>query len=247
MPITVTIYNNVCGKFDDKIVSEIKGLQPVEFPINIQITGSPIVIPANQVGLNYKTNPPTLPMPTVITNSQPITKQFKIKNTGIRSVQVDWKIFDEKDLVHKETDYFSLSVAKNFSYDRRDNPYKFNFEAIEPEESLDSAFEIQPKNLQVGPRETCTFNVTFFSNKGEGEFKSVILASPELTKDELQIAEDGDEFSRKGALGIISLNLYAMTLKPRLTIDKKSRYDGENHLNFKYWSVPTDTDAPSDT
>ena len=86
VPITVTIYNNVCGKFDDKIISEIKGLGPVEFPISIAISGSPIVIPVNQVGLNYKTIPPTLPMPTIITNSQPMTKQFKIKNTGIRSV-----------------------------------------------------------------------------------------------------------------------------------------------------------------
>jgi hypothetical protein len=60
----------------------------------------------------------------------------------------------------------------------------------------------------VGPREVTTFNVTFYPNKGEGEFKSVILASPELTKEELQIAEDGEEFNRKGALGIISLNLY---------------------------------------
>jgi hypothetical protein len=128
-------------------VSEIKGLPPVEFPINIQITGSPIVIPVNQVGLNYKTTPPTLPIPTVITNSQPVTKTFNIKNTGIRSVQVDWKIFDSKDLVQKDKDYFNLSIAKNFSYDRRDNPFKFNFEALEPEESLDSAFEIQPKNL----------------------------------------------------------------------------------------------------
>lgn len=33
--IGVTIYNNVCGKFDDKFVSEIKGLPPVEFPVNI--------------------------------------------------------------------------------------------------------------------------------------------------------------------------------------------------------------------
>lgn len=47
VPITVTIYNNVCGKFDDKIVSEIKGLTPVEFPISITISGSPVVVPLN--------------------------------------------------------------------------------------------------------------------------------------------------------------------------------------------------------
>lgn len=69
VPITVTIYNNVCGKFDDKILSEIKGLPPVEFPIIIGISGSPVVIPPNQVGLNYKTFPPTLPIPTIVANS----------------------------------------------------------------------------------------------------------------------------------------------------------------------------------
>jgi hypothetical protein len=92
-----------------------------------------------------------------------------------------------------------------------------------------------------------TFNVTFYSNKGFGEFKSVILATPELSKDELSIADDGDEFLRKGSLGIISLNLYAMTIQPKLVIDKKSRFDGENHLNFKYWSITNDELAPSAT
>jgi hypothetical protein len=74
VPISVTIYNNVCGKFDDKIISEVKGLPPVEFPISISISGSPIIIPPNQVGLNYKTYPATLPMPTVVTNAPPISK-----------------------------------------------------------------------------------------------------------------------------------------------------------------------------
>jgi len=33
--VNVTVYNNVCGKFNDKIMSEIKGLPSVEFPVNI--------------------------------------------------------------------------------------------------------------------------------------------------------------------------------------------------------------------
>jgi hypothetical protein len=71
-----------------------------------------------------------------------------------------------------------------------------------------------------------------------GEFKSVILATPELSKEELEVAEDGDEFSKKGSLGVISLNLYGMTIEPYLQIDKKTRIDGANHVLFKYWSVP---------
>ena len=244
VPVTVTVYNNVCGKFDDKIISEVKGLPPVEFPVTISISGSPVVIPLNQVGLNYKTIPPTLPFPTTVTNSQPLTKQFKIKNTGIRSVNVDWKIFDEKDLIKKESDFFSLNVIKNFSYDRKENPFKFDFQAIEPEESKDSAFEIYPKSQVIGPREILNFNVTFSSSKGVGEFRSIMLASPSLTQDEIEISEDGEEFQRKGALGIISLNLQAMTIVPQLKVDKKQRIDGDNHMNFRYWSVPHEEDAP---
>ena len=86
VPITVTIYNNVCGKFDDRIISTVEGLPPIEFPVRVAISGSPVVIPANQVGLNYNTIPPTLPMPTIVSKSNTICKTFKIKNTGIRAL-----------------------------------------------------------------------------------------------------------------------------------------------------------------
>jgi len=47
VPITVTIYNNLCGKFDDKVFSAIQGLPPIEFPVRIGISGSPVIIPPN--------------------------------------------------------------------------------------------------------------------------------------------------------------------------------------------------------
>lgn len=62
----------------------------------------------------------------------------------------------------------------------------------------------------------------------------------------MEVAEDGEEFAKKGALGIISLNLYGMTIEPYLKIDKRTRVDGNNHVLFKYWSVPHEPDAPSD-
>ena len=104
----VTLYNNVCGKFDDRIISQVEGLPAIQFPIRINITGSPVVVPNNQVGLNYNTIPPTLPVPTVVANSSAITKTFKIKNTGIRALQVDWKIYDKKDLDKAENDQFNI-------------------------------------------------------------------------------------------------------------------------------------------
>ena len=108
VPITVTLYNNVCGKFDDRIVSQVEGLPQIQFPIRINITGSPVVVPNNQVGLNYNTIPPTLPIPTVVANSTPVSKTFKIKNTGIRALQVDWKMYDSKDLDSAGNDQFNI-------------------------------------------------------------------------------------------------------------------------------------------
>jgi len=130
VPVTVTIYNNVCGKFDDNILAKVKGLPDLQFPVRINISGSPVVIPANQVGLNYNTVPPTLPMPTIVANSAGISKNsggnsarkgyvpaisktFKIKNTGIRSLQVDWRVFDQSDLDKVDNDVFKIGVIKN--------------------------------------------------------------------------------------------------------------------------------------
>ena len=90
----MTIYNNLCGKFDDRIIAQVAGLPTVEFPVRIGINGSPVVIPPNQVGLNYSSIYPTLPIPTVVSNTSAVTKTFKIKNTGIRALDVNWKLFD---------------------------------------------------------------------------------------------------------------------------------------------------------
>lgn len=59
---------------------------------------------------------------------------------------------------------------KNFSYDKAENPFKFEYLAKEPPESLDSAFEIHPKLTSIGSRETQEFTLTFHPTKGVGYF-----------------------------------------------------------------------------
>lgn len=66
---------------------------------------------------------------------------------------MDWKIYDRKDLETEDQDIFSTSVIKNTGFDSYEFPYKFNFSALEPEESKGSAFEVQPKSTVMGPRE----------------------------------------------------------------------------------------------
>lgn len=90
----------MCGKFDDRIIANVNGLPIVDFPIRIAISGSPIVIPNNQVGLSYGSANPTMCLPTLVSNTQPQSRVFKIKNTGIRALDVDWRIFDLQDLAN---------------------------------------------------------------------------------------------------------------------------------------------------
>lgn len=60
----------------------------------------------------------------------------------------------------------------------------------------------------------------------------------------MEIGPDDESLLKKGSLGIISLNLLASAIAPKLSIDKKFRMDGDIHVGFKYWSVPNEEDAP---
>ena len=136
----------------------------------------------------------------------------------------------------------------NEGINKDQEPYKFKFELIEPDESANSIFDISPKQAVMGPHETQTFTVTFSPNKegkGPGQYKSIILATPKLSNDELQIAEDAAEFTKKGALGIVSFNVTGESIEPILTLDKKERIDGLHHLNFKCWSIRGEPEAPN--
>jgi hypothetical protein len=163
-------------------------------------------------------------------------------------VEVDWKIYDQEDLDNSETDFFKISVGSNPGLDKTENPFKLNFQFVDPEESKNSIYTVEPKNSVLGPRETQTVTVTFYPNKpgkGAGKFRSTVIATPSLSKEELAIAEDAKEFAKKGSLGIVSFKIFGECIEPALTIDRRTRVDGLNHMSYKYWSYRGDEDTPS--
>lgn len=90
--------------------------------------------------------------------------------------------------------------------------------------------------------------MTFYPNKegkGPGKFKSIVMATPSLTQEELLIADDAKDFAKKGSLGVVSFNIMGETIDPVLTVDKRTRVDGHNHMSYKYWSYRGDPDTPS--
>jgi hypothetical protein len=67
-------------------------------------------------------------------------------------------------------DYFDLDIVKNFAFDKAESPFKFEFAAIEPEPTKDSAFKIEPATAVVGSRSTAQFTITFDPSKGTGAY-----------------------------------------------------------------------------
>jgi len=220
IPVNVTIYNNACGRFEDTLISEIKGLPPFKFPIYVTINGSPLIIPENQVGLNYFTNPPTMAFPTVVDQSPQLSRTFKIKNTGIADVVIDWKMFDQKDEKERdqEADLFNISIGKNTGFDSEENPYKLKFDLNEPEPSENSPFKIDPPVAVIPAREIQVFEVKFNSDQGVDKFRSVLLAHPQLLKDYQESTDQNDQSERGKNIGLEENKVEEVT-KGRRTLD----------------------------
>lgn len=51
--VNITCFNDICGFFQDNLVCMIRGLEPKKFPATVDIKGSPLVVSANQLGINY--------------------------------------------------------------------------------------------------------------------------------------------------------------------------------------------------
>lgn len=86
--------------------------------------------------------------------------------------------------------------------------------------------------------------MTFTPSAGLGDFKSILVANPALSQEEIEIIDDPLDIPKPGSLGIIAVNLSASTISPALKIDKCLKMDGERHVNFKAWST-VDELAPS--
>jgi hypothetical protein len=45
--IKITLYNDICGNFEDKLQVAIEGLPIKQIPVKIKVTGSPIMLAPN--------------------------------------------------------------------------------------------------------------------------------------------------------------------------------------------------------
>ena len=213
--ISVTLYNNSGGSYDDQIVAAIEGLRPHEIPVKIDIKGSPLVIAPNQLGVSYVETPCQFTLGSTITNSTGISRSIKLQNTGQKTVDLEWRFFKFDDVCSRTDEMFQVFLEEG------KKEFSLSYMVSEPPSS-DAPFTIEPQTASVLGKESQSFQVNF-SAETANMHRGVLQAYPVL--------EDGT------ILETIALEVFASNINPQLYIDKKCREDGFVYLPFTCWAV----------
>ena len=217
--IKLSFFNECVGDFHDILTSNIKGLDKVDFPINLRIKGNPLQLSPFQPGINYLMDPPLLKMGYLLRNTGTISKNLKFVNIGQNTIGLDWKIYDYEDFL-KPTDRpsFDLKIAQGL-----DKKYKINFIPIPPKEFPEEKkyFTIDPPSSVVGPKSTGDFTVTFKTDSA-GMKEALFIAYPKINDDTQGHVKFDD----------LAVKVIAGGLAPHLTVDKLTNMEGEYDYKF---------------
>lgn len=87
---------------------DIESLPLHKIPVKIKVTGSPIMLAPNQVGINLSEEYPTINMGTVVRGTGPIVKNFNLVNNGPSEADIEIKLYNIEDDLYKGKDMFDI-------------------------------------------------------------------------------------------------------------------------------------------
>jgi hypothetical protein len=172
--VTMMVYNELAGFFKDTLVSEVKGLEPQEFPIELLIRGSPLMIPTDQVGLNVSEQPYLLDFGGMLINSQPLQKTLKLDNIGTRPLRIELSVYNLDDM-DPLRDEFSIKIADPIPGSGQLALVKFD--PIQPNETNKEPFSLSSNNIIIPPKSNVLVTVSYYSETIK-VFNSVLVAKP---------------------------------------------------------------------
>ncbi|CAD8087121.1 unnamed protein product [Paramecium primaurelia] len=216
--VQVTVFNDICGLFEDLMCCDIRGLPTKEFPIAIDIKGSPIVISPSQLGFNYKTDFPTFDLGTYMRNFGTISRDFRVMNTGPQDVELEWKIYNLGNSTI--SDYFDIKITEPQL--GSDQLCDVQFIANEPPESKDGPFQVVPNKERIKQRKEKHFTL-HFTTQDTGNYSACLVARPRLINQDKTIGE-------------VAFYVKSETITPYLTFDKLEKLEGGFQVKFQKWS-----------
>lgn len=226
LEINVSVFNEIAGSYADTLIAEVRGLEPVKFPVTLFIKGSPLIIPTDQVGLNISEEPYMLDFGGMLINTEPLKKPLRIDNTGTQPLKVELYIYSIDEL-DRNRDEFII---------RFDNPVpgtknvcSIVWDAIEPEETAKEPFKLNVKTIIVPPKSNYKLTVTYCSDQIK-TYNSVLVAKPSFLN---------EEAASRFELGHMAVRLRGSTFLPKLDLITNvgskliiAKYGWKIHLYF---------------
>jgi len=139
--IRVTLFNDICGRFSDRLVVKIKNHEVREFPVEIDIKGTPVCVSRNQIGINFNKEMPLYRLGVFPVKSGLVKREFRVTNNGPKPVEVSWKIYPSH--MKSDRDVFKLELTDPAP--GSSDFVRINWNPIEPDEEKDSLFFIEPR------------------------------------------------------------------------------------------------------
>jgi hypothetical protein len=139
--IRITLFNDICGRFSDRLVVNIKNHEKKEFPVEIDIKGTPVCVSRNQAGINFNKEMPLYKLGVFPVKSGLVRKEFRVTNNGPKPVEISWKIFSSQ--MKSDRDLFKLQLTDPAPGSQ--DAIGVHWNPIEPDEEKDSPFAIEPR------------------------------------------------------------------------------------------------------
>jgi hypothetical protein len=215
--VTCSVHSNLWGLYEDVLVADVLGLEPVEIPMRAAVVGSPIIIHDATLGLSNITAPPTLSWAPVPTGSAPQQKTVRVLNRGPAAAALQWSVLTAPDPARHLEATLSSGSGGQLSLGL----------GVAPTAPLeDGSFVVTPTEQSVPAGGEQWFTVSFVGappdgeDAGEGgrEFRAMLHASLKHPLP-VPIASGGESDDHPP----LRLSLKAHALEPRLTMSERTK------------------------
>jgi hypothetical protein len=172
--VTVLSRNDMSGCFDDDIICDIKDHRKLYFPMKMTVIGCPLIIERDSYGMSTysteedkKTDSPSsslmLQMGSSTVNSEPIVRDFRVRNNGSSPATIKWKLRSVASKVNGPIK-FELKVGRT-SGGGGGSSTKMGVKSnllFWDDVAKDSPFEVDPKSTVIPPYSRKNFKIKFF-------------------------------------------------------------------------------------
>jgi len=213
--LSIRTFNDMPGVYNDELIVEVnkngamKNVNPLSFsiPLRMSVQGCPLFVEKDVVGMSVVRaglNKPLLQLGHACVDSEPLVREFKVRNNGSKTGNVRWKVRSLSSKTNGPVKIEFKVVRDEPSDDEDDgnSPRKFKWcakssIAFWDDLSKDSSFKISPPSATIPPFGRKTFSVTLFRTHTAGCENGLLTASVNY--------DDGDKSNMNSTVGTSSV------------------------------------------